>query len=287
MSPTRKRDAVRHVQKTLKVSERRACRAIGQPRSTQRYQPTRPERDSPLANRIRELATETPSYGYRLATALLKREGWTVNPKRIYRLWRQAGLSHRPKARKRRRLGSIANSCVRLKPAHPGHVWSYDLLYDATEDGRRLKWMPVLDEFTRECLVLEIDRSITSTDVIATLDGLMAERGGPAFIRSDNGPEFVADAVQKHLSSRNVDTRFIEPGAPWENAYVESSGGTLREDLLNREVFGHLLEARVLGEQYRIRYNTERPHRSLDDRTPAEFAASYAASPTPATTVPD
>jgi transposase InsO family protein len=175
---------------------------------------------------------------------------------------------------------------VRLKPAYPGHVWSYDFLFDATEDGSRLKWMPVLDEFTRECLALEVDRSVTSTDVIATLDRLIAERGAPDFIRSDNGPEFVADAVRTHLGTLGVETRFIEPGAPWENGYVESFNGTLRTDLLNREVFGHLLEARVLGDQYRNRYNTERPHSSLDYRTPTEFAASHAASSV-FTTVPD
>jgi len=237
--------------------------------------------------RIQALATKNPSYGYRLVTALLKREDWTVNAKRVYRLWREAGLSHRPKARKRQRLGNSANSCARLKPSYPGHVWSYDFLFDATEDGRRLKWMPVLDEYTRECLALEVSRSITSADVIAALDRLIAERGAPAFIRSDNGPEFIADSVRKHLSALNIDTRFIEPGAPWENGYVESFNGTLREDLLNREVFGHLLEAQVLGQQYRTRYNTNRPHSSLDYQTPAEFAASHAASSALTTTMPD
>jgi transposase InsO family protein len=218
---------------------------------------------------------------------LLKREGWAVNPKRVYRLWRQAGFSHRPKVQKRRRLGSSANSCARLKPAHPGHVWSCDFLYDTTEDGRRLKWMPVIVEYTRECLTQEVDRSLTSTDVIGVLDRLIAEHGAPDFVRSDNGPEFIAEAVQKHLAGRDVDTRFIEPGAPWENGYVESFNGTLREDLLNREVFGHFLEARVLGEKYQTRYNTERSHSSLDYRTPAEFAACYAASSALTTTVLD
>jgi transposase InsO family protein len=156
-------------------------------------------------------------------------------------------------------------------------VWSYDFLFDATEDGRRLKWMPVLDEHTRECLALEVERSITSSDVIGVLDRLIAERGAPAFIRSDNGPEFIADAVRTHLADLDVDTRFIAPGAPWENGYVESFNGTLRTDLLNREVFGHCLEAKVLGEQYRQEYNTERPHSALDYQPPAEFAASQVA----------
>jgi len=205
---------------------------------------------------------------------MLRREGQEVNAKRVYRLWRREGLSHRPKARKRRRIGSSANSCVRLKPTFPNHVWSYDFLFDATADGRRLKWMPIIDEHTRECLALEVDRSITSTDVIDVLDRLIAERGAPAFIRSDNGPEFVANAVRSHLSDLDVETRFIAPGAPWENGYIESFNGTLRNELLSREVFGHLLEARVLGGKYRQGYNTERPHSSLDYQTPAEFAAT-------------
>ena len=205
---------------------------------------------------------------------MLHREGQKVNAKRVYRLWRENGLSHRPKARKRRRIGSSKNSCVRLKPSFPNHVWSYDFLFDATADGRRLKWMPIIDEHTRECLALEVDRSITSADVIDVLDRLIAQRGVPAFIRSDNGPEFVAEAVRRHLDALNVETRFIKPGAPWENGYIESFNGTLRNELLSREVFGHLLEARVLGQQYRQEYNTVRPHSSLDYQTPAEFATT-------------
>jgi len=227
---------------------------------------------------MHQLAQKHPSYGYRLITAMLNREGWTVNAKRVYRLWRQAGLSHRTKAIKQRRLGNSENSCVRLKPAYPNHVWSYDFLFDATEDGQRLKWMPVLDEYTRECLALEVERSITSSDVICVIDRLIAERGAPSFIRSDNGPEFIAEAVRGHLADLEVDTRFIAPGAPWENGYVESFNGTLRTDLLNREVFGRCLEAKVLGMQYRQEYNTERPHSALDYQTPAEFAASQVAS---------
>lgn len=185
--------------------------------------------------------------------------------------------SHRPKARKRRRIGNNENSCIRLRPTFPNHVWSYDFLFDATADDRRLKWMPVIDEHTRECLALEVNRSITSTDIIDVLDRLIEQRGAPAFIRSDNGPEFIADAVRNHLSELDVKTRFIAPGAPWENGYIESFNDILRIELLSREVFGHLLEARVLGENYREEYNTERPHSSLDYQTPAEYAVNYAA----------
>jgi transposase InsO family protein len=208
---------------------------------------------------------------------MLRRDGQEVNAKRVYRLWRANGLSHRPKARKRRRIGSSENGCVRLKPSFPNHVWSYDFLFDATADGRRLKCMPIIDEYTRECLVLEVGRSITSTDIVDVLDRLIGKRGAPSFIRSDNGPEFVANAVRSHLADLDVETRFIAPGAPWENGYIESFNGTLRNELLSREVFGHLLEARVLGSQYRQEYNSERPHSSLDYRTPADYAVNYTA----------
>ena len=208
---------------------------------------------------------------------MLRRDGEKVNAKRAYRLWRENGLSHRPKARKRRRIGSSANSCIRLKPSYPNHVWSYDFLFDTTADGRRLKWMPVIDEHTRERLALEVRRSITSTDVLDVLDRLIAQRGAPTFIRSDNGPEFVAEAVRRHLGDLNVETRFIAPGALWENGYIESFNGTLRNEVLSREVFGHLLEAKVPGGKYRQEYNTERPHSSLDYQTPAEYAVTHAA----------
>ena len=208
---------------------------------------------------------------------MLRRDGQQVNAKRIYRLWRENGLSHRPKARKRRRIGSSENSCIRLSPTFPNHVWSYDFLFDATADDRRLKWMPVIDEHTRECLALEVSRSMTSTDIIDVLNRPVEERGAPSFIRSDNGPEFVADAVRSPLSDLDVETRFIAPGAPWENGYIESFNGTLRNELLSREVFGHLLEARVLGSPYRQEHNTERPYSSLDYQTPAEYAVNHAA----------
>jgi transposase InsO family protein len=194
--------------------------------------------------------------------------------------WLEHGLSHRPTVRKRHRIGSSANSCLRLRPDYPNHVWSYAFLFDATDNDRRLKWMPVIDEHTRECLTLEVDRSVTSADLLVILDQLIAERRAPAFIRSDNGPEYVAGAVRRHLGSLNVETRFIRPGAPLKNGYVESFDGTLRNELLSREVFGHLLEARMLGAKYRQEYNTECPHNSLDYQTPAEYVESHIADST-------
>ena len=200
-------------------------------------------------------------------------------------LWRKNSLSHHLEVPKRRRIESSENSCVWLKPSAPNHVWRYDFLFDATADGLRLKWTPVIDEHTRECLILEVDQSITLADVIDVLYRLIAERGAPAFTRRDNGPEFVVNEVRRHLSDLDVETQFIAPNAPWENGYVESFDGTLRTELVSREVFGHLLRARVLGEQYRQEYNTERPHSSLDHQTPAEFAATQAGdsarTPTP------
>ena len=212
--------------------------------------------------------------GYRMIWALLVREGWRVNRKRVHRLWKEAGWQIRKRARKRRRLGSSENSAMRLRPEHRNHVWSYDFVYDRTEDGRQLKFFPVLDEYTRESLVLEVDRSFTGEDVVNTLAYLFQVRGEPRFIRSDNGPEFMAEAVRSWLKDSGVGTLFIEPGSPWENAYMESFNSRLRDRLLDRELFTSLTEARVLAEQHRVYHNLERPHSSLDYRTPAEFAAS-------------
>jgi transposase InsO family protein len=262
------------VQKKLDVSERRACQVIGQPRSTQRYRSKRPEKDRMLIKRIHELAERHPRFGYRQITALLCQDDWRVNPKRVHRLWKQSGLQvpqRRP--RKRRRLGTGENGCVRLKAAYPNHVWSYDFLYDRTEDGRQLKIMPIVDEFTRECLAIVVGRSITARDVVRELDALFAARGAPGNVRSDNGPEFMAEVVKTHLRDLDVDTRYIEPGAPWQNGFIESTGSRLRDELLDRELFTTRLEAHVLCERYRRFYNEERPHSALDHQTPVAFAA--------------
>lgn len=270
----RRRAAVAHLRERFGVSERRACRVVGQPRATQRYQPQRPKRDGALLRRIQELSRRHPRYGYRRIAWLLRREGEAVNRKRVHRLWRQAGLQVPQRQPKRRRVATGENGTVRLRPTRPNHVWSYDFLFDATERGSRLKLMPVLDEYTRECLALVVAHSITSQAVIACLDRLMAVRGAPAFVRSDNGPEFIAKAVKAHLKAANAESRFIDPGAPWQNAYTESFNGKLRDELLAREVFGSLREAEVLVEQWRRHYNERRPHSGLDYQTPAAFAAS-------------
>ena len=265
---------MKHLQKSFHVSEHRACRVVDQPRSSQRYVSTKADRDAALIQSIVALSAENPRYGYRRVWALLRREGWAVNKKRVHRLWREADLKVLAgRRRKRQRLGSSENGVARRRAEYPGHLWSYDFAMDATEDGRRLKMMPVVDEYSRECLALEVERSITSEDVVETLDRLFTERGAPRFIRSDNGPEFIAEAVKRWLAASGVGTLYIEPGAPWENAYSETFISRMRDELLDREEFANLKEAKVLAEDYREHYNHHRPHGALGYMTPVEFAA--------------
>jgi putative transposase len=250
---------------------------ITQPRSSQRYEGRKADRDHALVERMIELSRENPRYGYRRVWALLRREGWKVNKKRVHRLWRREGLKiPEGKQRKRRRLleGTSENGCTRRGAEHKDHVWSYDFVMDLTEDGRRLKMMPVVDEYTRECLSIEVERSITAEDVVSILASLFRRRGEPAFIRSDNGPEFIAKAVKRWLGLSGVRTLYIEPGSPWENAYSETFISRFGDELLKREVFADLLEAKALVEDYRGHYNHHRPHSALGYQTPAEFAAA-------------
>ena len=195
-----------------------------------------------------ELASEYGRYGYRRITMMLRAEGWLVNPKRVYRLWRREGLKVPAKQPKRRRLWLNDGSCIRLRPEHRDHVWSYDFVFDRTHDGRRLRMLTVIDEFTRECLAIDVSRRMTSEDVLERLSDLFVQRGTPDFIRSDNGPEFAAQRVRDWLENVGVKTLFIQPGSPWENGYIESFNGKLRDEMLNVELFDPLLEARVLTE---------------------------------------
>ncbi len=268
------------------MSERRACRVVGHPRSTHRYAPERPAKDRALVARLLRLARDHPRYGYRRAWAVLRGEGWAVNRKRVHRLWREAGLQVPQKTQKRRRVGTGENSTVRLAPERPNHVWCYDFVFDATEDGRALKLLPVLDEYTRECLALVVGRSLTSQHVVATLDRLIAplplgrgQRGAPTFVRSDNGSEFIAHRVGAYLLAAESDTKHIDPGAPWQNGYSESFNGKLRDELLSQELFATLSEARVLAERWRRHYNESRPHSALGYLPPAAFAATLNPEP--------
>jgi transposase InsO family protein len=274
VTPRQRRQAARHLQEAFGVSERRACRVLGQPRSTQRQAPKKTsEEEERLVARMLELVRKHPRYGYRRVWALLRREGWRVNRKRVHRLWRQQGLKVPRKQRKRRRLGSSANSCVRRPAEHKDHVWAWDFLHDRTSDGRPLKWFTLVDEYTRECLALEVERGMTAKAVSAVLAGVVRGRGAPAHIRSDNGPEFIAQAIRAWMSRAGLATLYIAPGAPWENGYAESFNGRVRDELLNAEEFGSLLEAKVLAREWRQEYNHVRPHSSLGYRTPAEFGA--------------
>lgn len=261
------------MQQTLQISERRACQVLEQPRSSQRYVRRAADDERRLVTRMLELARRHPRYGYRRIAALLRREDWRVNAKRVHRLWKREGLKVPKKQRKKRRYGSSANGCVRRQAGGVNDVWSYDFVEDQTVDGRKLKMLPIVDEYTRECLTIEVERRMTAKEVVATLAYLFELRGVPKYLRSDNGPEFIAQAVKTWLAASHVETLYIEPGSPWENAYSETFNSRFRDELLNRELFASLAEAKVLIEDHRLDYNHRRPHSALAYQTPAEFAA--------------
>jgi putative transposase len=243
---------------------------LEQSRATQRRNRSPPSDEEQLTGDIVALATRYGRYGYRRITALLNNElGWRVNHKRVERIWRKEGLKVPKKQPKRGRLWLKDGSCIRLRPEYKGHVWSYDFMIDHTANGRAFKILNIIDEYTRECLAMLVKRRITSQEVIDKLFDLFIFRGIPEHIRSDNGPEFTAKAIRKWLSRLGVKTLFIEPGSPWENGYIESFNGKLRDELLNREIFTTLTEATVLIEQWRKEYNHIRPHSSLNYRPPA------------------
>jgi len=223
---------------------------------------------------MHRLALRWYRYGCRRITVLLRQEGWRVNLKRVHRLWKAEGLQIRKKQTKRRRLGNSKNACHRHRPEHKDHVWSYDFLSDRTETGGRLRMLNIVDEFTRECLTIEVARKFKGKDVVGILQELFAIRGRPQYIRSDNGPEFVSKAVQKWLKDTGVQTLFIEPGSPWENGYIESFNGKLRDECLNGELFLSLAEAKYIVERWRLDYNHHRPHSRLGWQSPAAFAAT-------------
>jgi transposase InsO family protein len=252
----------------IDVSERRACRVIGQPRSTQRYDKQVPDDEELLRQRIIELASAYGRYGYRRVTALLRNEGWIVNHKRVQRIWREEGLKVPQKQPKRRRLWLNDGSVVRLRPLFPKHVWSYDFMHARTHNGVPFRILNVIDEHTRECLAVKVARRLNSHAVVEVLTDLFIERGVPVHIRSDNGPEFIARRVRDWLARLQVRPLFIEPGSPWENGYIESFNGKMRDELLNGEIFYSLKEAQVLIEMWRKHYNTIRPHSSLGYRPP-------------------
>lgn len=268
----------------FEVSERRVCRALGQPRSTQRYEGRKANDEESLRLRTVELASQYGRYGYRRITALLQREGWRVNHKRVERLWRQEGLKVPEKQPKRGRLWLNDGSCLRLKAEYPGHVWSYDFMSGRTHDGCPFRILNVIDEYTRECLAVRVRRRLTHEEVQECLAELFCSRGVPAHLRSDNGPEFVAEMLRGWLNRLEVKPLFIEPGSPWENGYMESFNGKMRDELLNGEIFYTLLEAQTLIERWRKDYNQIRPHSALGYRPPAPLAWWIPAIPQPGLT---
>ena len=258
-----------HAVTVLHVSERRACRAIGQIRSSHRYVGRPQSVQDRLSARVIALAKEYGRYGYRTVTDLVRQEGWDVGTDRVYTIWRHEGLQVPQKQPKRARLWLANGSCVRTRPEWPNHVWSYDFVADRTQDGRPFRILNVLDEYTRECLASVVARRIRSQDVLLILADLFLSRGIPAPIRSDNGPEFIASKLQRWLKTLQVDPLYIEPGSPWEKGYIESYNEKMRAQFLNGELFYTLKEAQILTERWRRHYNTVRPDSSLEGQPPA------------------
>ncbi len=262
----------------LGVSERWACRVVGQHRSTERYEPKRAEEDQALRAELRKFSVERPRWGYRRAHHHLREEGWDVNRKRVQRLWREEGLRVPVRKRKRRRLGSSTVPAERLRAERPNHVWAFDFQFDQTSDGRALKLLNIVDEFTRESLAMLVARSIDAETVVGSLQRLCGERGSPELLRCDNGPEMTAHALRDWCTLSGAGTAFIEPGSPWQNPFVESFHSRVRDELLDVEEFFSLAEARVVIGDWQEDYNHRRPHSALGMRTPVAFAGAYTAT---------
>lgn len=267
------------------MTERRACAALGQSRGLQRRSPLRPDDEEALTADIIKLATQYGRYGYKRITALLRMQGWIVNHKRVERIWRREALKVPQKHKKKGRLYLNDGSCIRLRPNWPNHVWAYDFVAERLKDGRKIRTLTVIDEYTRECLSLRTDYKLGADEVMDVLTGLFVTRGIPDHIRSDNGSEFTAKTIKAWLYKLKVKTLYIAPGSPWENGYNESFNGRLRDELLNGETFYTLKEAQIILEQWRHHYNHIRPHTSLGYKPPApmtsikEGACSYAPAP--------
>ena len=267
------------VQDRLEVSERRACEITGQPRSTQRYEARGDGGERRLAGRMHELVGKYPRYGYRRIAALLREEGFRANAKRVYRLWKREGFKVPKKPVRKRRLGDSANGVTRKSASAPNEVWAWDFFHDRLADGRAVKWLACVDEYTRECLLLEPRRSIKAKDAAAMLQRVIAQRGAPAHLRSDNGPEFIAKALKRFLAQSKIGTLYIEKGSPWQNGFAESLNARVKDELIGVEIFTSMMEAEVIGGDWREAYNKRRPHSSLGYLTPAAFAADWIRPP--------
>ena len=264
------------LQERFCASERRACKVVGLHRATRRYERKDDQIDKRVTPRVLHYAGLYGRHGYKRITALVRAEGYKINHKRVYKIWKKEGLKVPKKQPKRGRLWLNDGSCIRKRPEYKNHVWSYDFVHDYTKDGRVIKMLTIMDEHSRECLAIEVKRKLNSLDVLEVLAELFLKRGVPKYIRSDNGPEFIAKRLQDWFKTLSVSPLFITPGSPWENGYIESFNGRLRDELLNGEIFYTLKEAQVLIEKWRRNYNTIRPHSSLGYKPPAPEAIMVA-----------
>jgi putative transposase len=274
VTPERRRIAVAVLVDRFGVSERRACRVVGQHRSTQRTPPRpTPEVEVKLRARLREIARDHPRWGWKTAYRIVRRQGWTVNRKRVQRLWRAEGLRRAQFCRKRRRLGPTLTG--RLRAGRPNQVWAIDFQFDETANGRRLKLANVVDEYTRQALAMRVGRSCSADQLVEVIEGLVAVRGAPEHLRMDSGPELVAWGLREWCRLSGTISTYIEPGAPWENPLVESFNGRVRDELLNVEEFVDLIDAQVVVEAWRVEYNSFRPHSALRGLTPDQYAQQW------------
>jgi putative transposase len=276
VTAAQQRAAAGYLCETYKVSQRRATRVLGRSRSTLRYRPADRPREAPLVKAIKRLARKHPRWGYRRIHALLAREGWQVNLKRIHRLWTELKLQRSIRRKKAQKLspkgGTSAHSCVNQPACFSNDVWTYDFVADRTEGGGPLKWLTLVDEYTRECLALHVDRAVNGADVRRVLARVVGRRGAPKRIRSDNGAEFICEALRQWLPRQGTEAIQVAPGSPWENGYAESFNSRFRDEFLEMEAFESVADAKEKGEWFRREYNTVRPHSSLDYKTPKEFS---------------
>ena len=280
LSPAARREAAQRLSSSGLCSARAACRILKLARSTYRYCGRPPsEEEAALQRRLQELSEQHPRYGYRRIAALLRQEGWAAGKRLVQRWRRQSGLRVPPTRRKQARRG--VSTGLPTKALHRGHVWTWDFIADSTVRGGALRVLTILDEYTRECHVLRADRALKSKDVLEWLRKAIEEHGAPAYLRSDNGPEFIANIVQGWLREHGVRTLYIEPGSPWQNGFVESFHGRFRDECLNREQLHTLTEARVVIGDYREEYNRLRPHSRLGYLSPAAYAQNFCPSPAP------
>jgi len=263
---------VAHLESRFESSERRACTVSGQHRSTQRYTLRRADDEAALLSRLAALVGENPRRGCRYISRLLREDGWAVNYKRVHRLWKQEGYKVPRRRRKKRAIGYDSNACDKRVATAPNDVWTWDFVHDRLVDGRALKCLTLVDEYTRECLALDMSRSLRGKEVLDSISRVIGQRGAPKHIRSDNGPEFIAREVKTWLDSLGVETMYIAPGAPWQNGYAESFNSRLRDEFLEMNYFTTLAEAKELARRWKEHYNTKRLHSSLGYLAPAAYA---------------